>query len=207
MNSKYKTQAIDNIFKALNDEQSLYLMSLSLASNDLAINHDSLCRYPDNENIYFFSNSISIMRELALLVVAIDKSDLTQMFSEGTKDLFESLKSDLAPFNEPSLVKTVLKPIRDISFHYNLTKSNETDKIKSVLRLLRKKNNIDIGFTQGKNSPLDQRYTYADSFRTDVANQFLTAEIVSKISTVAVNVVAFVDSLVADLHNKVKKVQ
>ncbi len=211
MESKYKPEVIDNVFRALDDKQSLYLMGLSLASNDLSINLDSLDRYPDNERIYFFSNSISIIRELAHLVVEVDKSDLTQMFSKDTKDLFELLKSDLVPFNNASnnasLVKTVLKPIRDFSFHYNynLTKSNEMCKIESVLSQIRKEHNISIGLSQRESSLLGQRYAYADSFRTNVTNQFLTADIVSKISDVTVNILSFVDSLVNDLVGKVKK--
>jgi hypothetical protein len=205
MESKYKPKVINNVFRSLNDEQSLYLMGLSLASNDLAINLDSLDRYPDNERIYFFSNSISILRELAKLVVAVDKSDLTQMFSKDTKDLFELLKPDLLAFDDASLTKTVLKPIRDVSFHYNLTKSNEIDKIKSVLSQIRKEHNISIGLSQDESSPLGQRYAYADSFRANVTDQFLTADIISKISGVAVNVLSFVDSLVNDLIGKVKK--
>ena len=205
MDSKYKPKIIDNVFKELNNEQSLYLIGLSLVSNDLAINLDSLGRHPDNESIYFFSNSISIIRELALLVVAVDKSDLTQEFSKNTESLFNQLKSDLVPFDDASLAKTVLKPIRDVSFHYNFSKSNEMGKVESVLSQLRKENNISIEFVKDESSPLGQRYTYADSFRTNVANQFLTKEIVSKISAVAVNVVSLVDSLMNDLLCKVKK--
>ena len=205
MDTNYKPEVLDNIFKALNDEQSLYLMGLSLASNDLAINLDSLGRYPNNESIYFFSNSISIIRELALLVVAVDKSDLTQNFSKNTEGLFELLKSDLVPIDDASLVKTVLKPIRDLTFHYNLAKSNKMSKIEFVLSQLRKENNISIRFTKDENSPLGQRYTYADSFRTHVADQFLTTDVISIISSVAVNVVSFVDSLVNDLLLKIKK--
>jgi hypothetical protein len=205
MESKYKPKVIDNVFRALDDKQSLYLMGLSLASNDLAINLDSLDRYPDNERIYFFSNSISIIRELAHLVVEVDKSDLTQMFSKETKGLFELLKSDLVAFDDASLAKTVLKPIRNVSFHYNLNESNEIDKIKSVLSQIRKEHNISIELSQDESSPLGQRYAYADSFRTNVTHQFLTADIVSKISAVAVNVLSFVDSLVNDLVGKVKK--
>jgi hypothetical protein len=70
---------------------------------------------------------------------------------------------------------------------------------------MRKENKISIGFAKGKSSPLGQRYTYADSFRTNVADQFLTTDVVSKISAVAVNVVSFVDSLVNDILRKVKK--
>jgi hypothetical protein len=208
MESKYKPKVIDNVFRSLDDKQSLYLMGLSLASNDLAINLDSLDRYPDNERIYFFSNSISIIRELAHLVVEVDKSDLTQMFSKDTKGLFELLKSDLVAFDDASLAKTVLKPIRDFSFHYNynLTKSNEMCKIESVLSQIREEHNISIGLSQDESSPLGQRYAYADLFRTNITNQFLTADIVSKISAVAVNVVFFVDSLVNDLVGKVKKI-
>lgn len=205
MESNYKPELIDNIFRSLNNEQSLLLLGLSLASNDLAINLDLMDKYLGDEKIYFFVTSISIIRELAHLVCAVDKSDLTKKFSNDTKDMFDLLRSDLATFESTSLVKTALKPIRDFSFHYNLTESSEMGKIVSVLSQIRMETNISIGFTKSGSSPLNQKYTYADSFRANVANQFLTTDVVSKISAVAVNVVSFVDSLVNDILCNVKK--
>jgi len=38
MDSKYEQEVIENIFKTLNNEQSLFVMGLSLAANDLNIN-------------------------------------------------------------------------------------------------------------------------------------------------------------------------
>lgn len=198
MDSKYEQEVIENIFKTLNNEQSLFVMGLSLAANDLNINLDSIGRYPTSESIYFFSNSISIIRELALLVVAIEKSNLANEFSDNTMDLFKQLKSELIPFDNDSLVKSVLKPIRDLSFHYNFNKSNQKGAVESVLDQLKLEAKISVGFSKDVNSPLGQRYLYADSFRTDIANKFLTEEIVSKISAVAVNVISFVDSLLND---------
>ena len=204
MDSNYESKVIDNIFKELDDKQSLYLMGLSLASNDLAINIDLLERYPEGENFYFFSNSISIIRELAKLVNEVDKSGLTQYFSENTKSQFDFIKSDLAPFDDVSLVKNVLKPIRDISFHYNFNELKKKDKIETVLYQIRNENEILISFMKDKNSPLGQRYTYADLFRTNVCNQFLTRDIVSKLSTIARRIMSFVDSLVNDILSKVR---
>ena len=197
--SKYKPGVIGNVFRALDSEHSLHLIGLSLASNDLSINLDAIGKFPENESSYFFYNSISIIRELALLVVETDKSNLSQKFSKNTRDSFEKLKSELAPFHDKSLVKSVLKPIRDVTFHYNFAKSTEADKLKLIIRDLKELEEIEVGLVPNQCSPLAQRYTFADTFRSEFINQFLTKEVVSIISAVSVDVVSFVDSLMADL--------
>jgi len=201
--SKYKPGVIGNVFRALNSRHSLHLIGLSLASNDLAINLDAIGKYPENESSYFFYNSISIIRELALLVVEIDKSNLSQKFSKNTCDSFEKLKSELAPFHEKSLVKSVLKPIRDVTFHYNFAKSTDADKLELMIEHLKKLQKLEVGLVPYQHSPLAQRYTFADTFRNDFVNQFLTKNVVSKISAVSVDIVSFVDSLMADLAQEV----
>ncbi len=207
MESKYKPHNIDNVFRSLNDDLALYIMGLSLASNDLAINLDALIRYPEVENGYFFSNSISIMRELATLMIEIKKTRLPNEFSDGTKSLFETLLSELESFADGSLVKSTLKPLRDISVHYNLNKSDEVGKLKSVLNEIKDQSRINVGFTEATGAPNDQRYLYADEFRAKVISKFLDEKITSKISHVAASAVKFVDSILTDLVTANKRMQ
>ncbi|MFH2060774.1 MAG: hypothetical protein ABIJ59_18010 [Pseudomonadota bacterium] len=199
MDSDFKSQEIENIFKPLSEEESFYVLGLSLVANDLMLNHDSLCHYPEDENIYFFASSISIIRELAKLLVAVKKSSLISLFSDNTMQLFEALKSELEPFDEDSLTKSVLKPVRDLTFHYNFSKSEESQVLKSSLIELKNKDGILMRFSNNQKSPIGQRYAFATSFRAAVTNSFLSSEIVSKISNVAVNSGCFVDSLLNDL--------
>ncbi len=203
MESKYKPGFTGNVFRTLESGHSLHLFGLSLASNDLAINLDAIGKFPKSEGSYFFYNSISIIRELALLVVEIDRSNLSQKFSTNTCHLFEKLKSELAPFHEQSLVKSALKPIRDVTFHYNFSKSTEDDKLTLMVNQLKELNELEIGLIPNGHSPLTQRYTFADAFRNEFVNHFLTKDVVSKVSAVSVNVISFVDSLMADLAKEV----
>ena len=206
MDSKFKVHLTDNIFKELDNEHSLYIMGLSLASNDLTINLDSLNHYPASENIYFFSNSISIVREVASLLVDIDKSNFKQVYSKHTKDLYKNLKSDLLPFHDGSIVKSTLKPIRDFTFHYNLNKFKEHEVLNAITNKVKELDQIEIGFNPVDETVLGQRYTFADTFRTDVTNKYLNKEIVSNLSSIAVNIGNFVDSLMHDLsHDSNKK--
>lgn len=82
MSSKYKQELIENVFSILNDEQALFLMGLSLASNDLCINLESMANFSEEENIYFFVNSLSIIREIAKLVEVIENSDFMDFFQK-----------------------------------------------------------------------------------------------------------------------------
>ena len=178
MESKYKAGVTDNVFKNLSEEHSLFLMGLSLASNDLFINLDTFKHYPASESNYFFAICISILREVALLVVDIKKTDFTQQFSSNTNELFEKLISELAPYNDDSLVKSSLRPIRNFTFHYNLNKQEEKDLMISMINNVKSLKDIDIGLDPNENSALGQRYMFADTFRADFINNFLSKDIV-----------------------------
>lgn len=200
MESKYKAGVTDNVFKNLSEEHSLFLMGLSLASNDLFINLDTFKHYPASESNYFFAICISILREVALLVVDIKKTDFTQQFSSDTNELFEKLISELAPYNGDSLVKSALRPIRNFTFHYNLKKQEEKDLMISMINNVKSLKDIDIGLDSNEKSALGQRYIFADTFRADFINHFLSKDIVSNISSISVDIGNFVDSLMYDLY-------
>jgi hypothetical protein len=58
---------------------------------------------------------------------------------------------------------------------------------------------LELGFIENIDSALGQRYIYADKFRSKIVEQLLSKGIVSTITSVSVNVVALVDSLLVDL--------
>lgn len=202
MESKYKAGVTDNVFKGLSDEHSLFLMGLSLASNDLFINLDTFKHYPPSESNYFFSICISILREMALLVVDIKKSEFTQQFSSDTNVLFKKLISELEPYNDDSLAKSTLRPIRNFTFHYNLNKQKEKELMISMINKVKKLKEIDVGLDPKEESALGQRYIFADTFRADFINHFLSKDTVSNISSISVDIGNFVDSLMFDFYKK-----
>lgn len=199
MDSDFELGEVENIFRILSEEESFFVIGLALVSNDLMLNHKSLCEYTDDENIYFFISSISIIRELAALLMEIDKSRLPKLFSDNTNKLYGALKNELQSFDDDSLTKSVLKPLRNLTFHYNFLKSKESEVLKSSLIDLKNQDTIRVKVSKNSKSLIGQRYTFATSFRTTITNNFLNSEITSKISEIAVNTGYFVDSLLNDL--------
>jgi len=110
--------------------------------------------------------------------------------------------SALAPYTDESLVKSTLRPIRNFTFHYNLNKQKEKEILVSMINKIKKLNDIDIGLDPNEESALGQRYIFADTFRADFINQFLSKEIVSSISSISVDIGNFVDSLMYDLYRE-----
>jgi len=163
MESKFKPENIGNVFKDLSKENSCYLMGLSLASNDLVININTFKYYPPTESNYFFSNAISILREIAQLIFEVNKSTLNHLYSKNTKSIFDKLKTELVPFHDESLTRATLKPIRDFTFHYNLNKIKENKVIESIFKELQKPVTIEMGFDPNDESALGQRYLFNES--------------------------------------------
>lgn len=199
MESKYTPSVARNVFVGLNSDESLKVLGLCLASNDLVSNLEAIRLIPESENSYFLYNSIAIVREIAKLVTRIKASTLSRRFSEGTHTAFQELVATLVPYHDTSLSKSVLKPIRDVTFHYDFTQSTEGAGWASILDELKKSKELDVGLVPDEHSILGQRYLFADAIRTHYVNRHLTTEIVSKISAVAVGIGVFVDSLLTDL--------
>jgi len=199
MESKFKPESICNVFKELSKENSCYLMGLSLASNDLVINLNTFKYYPPTESNCFFSNAISILREIARLIVEINQSTLHQRYSNNTKSIFDKLKTKLVPFHDESFTKATLKPIRDFTFHYDLNKIKANKVIESIFQKMQNSDTIEMGFDPNDESALGQRYLFADSFRANYIDHFLNKNIVTDISTISVDLINFIDSLMYDI--------
>jgi len=197
--SDYVPRDIPNSLKNLDDESILQIVRLSCASNDLATNSNSLGKFPEGENGYFFYNSISIVREIAKLIKELSTSSLKKYFSKHTLEQFQQLESSLVPFHEKSLSKSVLKPIRDVNFHYNFPSSGTYNSISELISTLKNMDNLNVGVKPKDNDLLSVRYTFADWFRNEYINSHLSSNLVNNIATVSVGIVAFLDSLMADL--------
>lgn len=63
--SEFETKEIPNSLKLLNEELIIQVIQLSCASNDLITNLNASGKFPEDENAYFFYNSICILREIA----------------------------------------------------------------------------------------------------------------------------------------------
>ena len=204
MESRFTITPIDNVLYPLSDDDALRVIALASAANDLTQNLEALARFPESENMYFFVTSLSILRELAKLVSSIEESCFRGQMTSETKSLLQGVNSKLASFEADSLVKNVLKPLRDVTFHYDHVNATGSAKplIEQALSQIKAEKSLEVGVDAKERSALGQRYIFADRFRSSMLNQRLNSELVSTISTVAVNIVALVDSLLADLNRK-----
>lgn len=201
MDNRFETTTIGNVLQSLSDDDALRVIELSLAANDLALNVEAIRRFPESENMHFFVTSLSVLRELAKLIDIIDTDTFQGKMSGETKGLLQKVKSSLDSFEKGSLVKDTLKPIRDVTFHYNHIgeKGGAMPLIEQALSEVKMQGTLELGFVKNDDSIRGQRYIYADKFRSKILEQLLSNEIVSTITNVSVNVFAFVDSLLADL--------
>jgi hypothetical protein len=89
--------------------------------------------------------------------------------------------------------------VRNLTFHYDFTESDQQDKLSSLLEEIKNESELIVRISRDDNSILRHRYTFADIFRIKIVNSYLSNEIVKQASVVAVNIIAFTDSVVNDL--------
>ena len=198
MTSPYESGFARNVFQQLDTECSLCVLGLCLASHDIVLHYSLIDNSEAGEKNHHFAASLSILREIAKMVEPIEKLAFATRFSQGTKDLLQDLKRDLQPFQDNSLTKGTLKPIRDFTFHYDFTRVDQ-NKIDSLIDEIKKEKKLEFRAKSDDNSILRNRYTFADAFRSKLMESYLTKDLVSKITVATMNVIAFTDSLLYDL--------
>lgn len=201
MEDRFKSASIRNFLKSLAREDALRIVSLAMAANDLVVNAEAIGRFSESKNIYFFVSSLSILREVSKLVAEIDEFAFRGRMSADTIAVLNDVKGDLASFESGGLVKDTLKPIRDVTFHYDhLGQKGDIGRLidKGLSKVIRK-DDLEIGFSNKLESTMGQRYFFAESFRSEILSQLLSDEVIGRISSTSVNVVSLVDSLLLDL--------
>jgi hypothetical protein len=200
MTAEFATESINNFLPGLTDDEALMVLALSTAANDLASCQKVLKSLPEVEQTYFFALSLSILRELAKVVADV-RASFDRAASIETMNILAELSSKLTPFDDDSLSKSVLKPVRDLTSHYDYKKMNKEShgRIDAAIVEVKKKATLSISFDSSKSGLLKNRYVFADEFRASLIGQWLTTDLVTEISTIAVSVLALVDSLLHDL--------
>ncbi len=201
MTSPYESGFAKNVFQQLDTECSLCVLGLCLASHDMALHRSLIAKSEASEageKNYHFAALLSILREVAKIIKKIDNLTFIKHFSEDTKGLLENLKEYLLPFQDASLTGGVLKPIRNITFHYDFIEADE-ERTYPLLAEIKNERELKVRASSGDNSILRYRYTFADAFRSKLVASYLTKDLVDKITVAVVNILAFTDSLLADL--------
>ena len=200
MTSPYEIGISKNVFQQLDIECSLCVLSLCLASNDMVFHIKPIGNSEAEEKNYHFAVSLSILREVAKIVDKIDNLKFIKYFSQETKDLLRNLKRDLQPFHDNSLSKGILKPVRNITFHYDFTKADK-EITSQLLAEIKNERKLKTRASSGDNSILRYRYTFADAFSSKLVESYLTKDLMDNIPVTVVNVLEFTDSLLADLSS------
>jgi hypothetical protein len=197
------TESLNNFLFDFTDEDALKILALSSAANDLATCHKVLSSLPKLEQTYFFALSLSIVRELAKVISDVSKS-FNRSASLDTQKILEDLSSKLTPFDDESLAKKVLKPLRDVTFHYDYRKlsKNSNKHIAVAVAEIKRKESLSVSFDSSKSGLLKNRYIFADEFREILIGQWLTTDLVAQLAAIAVSVLELVDSLLNDLSRK-----
>lgn len=196
----FEEKAVINVFQKLDDESALCVLGLCLAANDLGANLETIGqKQRDEERVFAFACSLSIIREIAKMMETIDRSPARQRFSQETERVFQRLQKDLVPFHSGTLTKDTLKAVRDVTFHYDWTEVKRELKIQSLLKDLKSEVDLRVRLSCGDDSCLGTRYLFADMFRNEYVSTHLTRSIVSQLSEVAMDIIRFTDSLLFDL--------
>lgn len=205
---KYQKGTSKNIFTILDDKTSLWLIGFCLAVNDILLCREEMDKYEGEEQrgekMYYFAIALSILRELAKVVDFVKETNIKSYFSENTSKSFIALESNLKPFEVNSLTKGILKPIRDVTFHYNYLdrKQDEYNKLRVFLEQLKDDSELSVRVNPKDKSIMRHRYTFADSFRSKYINNLLSSDLVNKIANVTAIAVGFADSILFDLSEK-----
>ena len=207
MTSTYKNVSIKNVFQQLDDESSLWLLGLCLASNDLVMYHGLMDDDRAEERTFYYAAMLSVLREVAKLIHNLisskaDRLKLASLFSQNTRQLLEELEKTLEPYQNDSLTGGILKPVRDLTFHYDFTECADAERkrLAPFLGEIKGESELKVRVRTGDTTVLRQRYTFADVFRNRFVDSLLSEELVDQISLVTMDVLVFTDSLLNDLN-------
>jgi hypothetical protein len=179
-----------------------------MAANDLSLNVSLIRQYGEQgEGLYFFRLSFSHLREIAKRINEAQKIQPIQCFIQTlnteTQDIYRNISTSLAYFDDGSLTKDTLKPIRDECFHYPDMNSNNNPKdFKDLTKVLIALDKKEVRFLGNEESNLGQRYLFADAIAGYTVNSRLNKDIVDQISRIAFSIIQFVDHVLAFLKDK-----
>lgn len=133
-------------------------------------------------------------------------SEITEKLSvnktNDTEKILTNLNSKLASFDQGSLSKDVLKPLRDTTFHYyeyGKANADVRELLNVAVEKMKNRQSLDVGFDSSEMGLLNHRYIFANDFRSELIKQLLTTDRVAQLSVAAVEVLELADSLLDDL--------
>jgi hypothetical protein len=206
--SKYQTTDLGNIFNGLDDSIVRFIVALAMAANDLSLNVSLIRQYKEQgEGLYFFRLSFSHLKEIAKLINEAQKSQPIQCFipklDTETQNIYRNISASLVLFDNGSLTKDTLKPIRDECFHYPDVNSNNNPKyFKDLIKILIALDKKEVRFLENEESNLGHRYLFADAIAGFTVNSRLNKDIVDQISRIVFSIIQFVDHVLAFLKDK-----
>ncbi len=193
----YKAVDLGNIFDGVPNAVLRWIAALAMAANDLSLNIKHIREYGDHvEANYFFRLSFAHLREIAKVIGEGARNKEIKSFVEkldkDTQVIYEDIVNSIGQFNERSLTKVVLRPIRNECFHYPDINGREAY-FKDLPKLLKALEKKRVRFSETDTSMLGHRYLFADAVVGFMVNSRLSKEVVDQISNVAMKIIQLVD--------------
>ena len=209
MDEKYVTQEFGDFLAGLPDPVIRWFLALCMAANDIALSSKMIREYGEDspEASFFHRMALSFLRESANSIRSYDDVSSVQnllcRLDAQTQELYKHLVSELCLFDETSLTKSSLKPIRDVSFHYPDSAGRNFPECVAIFKALDKK---EVRFSSDeKQGVLGYRYLFADNVAGYKVFSVLDSQKIDRISTVAICLCGFVDHVMDFLHTQHKK--
>lgn len=196
MMNENKIVNLAGIFDHVDDLVVRWLTALAMAANDLSLLTKLLKDYEGKpEASYFFRLSFGHLKEIAKVVGQAHNKDSIIKFLEEvdqrTRESYKELSEALSDFSERSLARSILSPIRNEAFHYPDIGSNRL--FSNLVDQLKFNKKVEVSSSEDK-TILGQRYLFADSVCGVGSEKYLTEERLKHISSIAVEVMVFVDA-------------
>jgi len=194
---KYSVINLGNIFDGLDDSVIRWLVALAMTANDLTLNVKLSRRYADEaEAFYFFRVSFGHLKEIATIVTQSERNGKITTFlgklDYETQSVYQEIVKLLTPFDEKSISKNVLSPVRNECFHYPDIEGKE-DSFKDLSKVLKALDKTEVRFSNKDKTALGCRYLFADAVAGHAVNSRLSPEIVDQISHIVIKIMQFID--------------
>jgi len=203
------TKDYGDFISGLPDSVIRWILVLCMAANDITLSTRLIREHGETsaEAAFFHRMVISFLRELANSIHTyenvVEVYDFLGRLDNETQGHYNALLAELRSFDEASLAKNVLKPIRDISFHYPDGQGKDFIECVAIFKALDKK---EVRFSADeKLGPLGHRYLFADLVSGQRVFEVLDTQKVDRISRLVISLMGFVDHTMDFLVTQHKK--
>lgn len=204
---------IGRIFQEVEPLVTRWAIMLAMAANDLSLCCNKInSNPPDYERHYYFRLAMSHLRECAKSIADYDRkeaiSDFIKSLDGQTSELYKELQAVLKPYEDGSISKEVLKPLRDSTFHYPNAKGEHCKELVDDINAL---GELLVEFDENNDSILKTRYIFIDTLISHKFDKLIESQgaenTVNKLVIITEALLRFVDYILAHLKEHKERIR